>query len=70
MAFLLSYNHGPAIYGLPAAGRIGMGGTDDGMSEAKFRHRHDGWTPARQVAFLRSLRETARACGRRARMSG
>ncbi|PZQ62931.1 MAG: hypothetical protein DI544_01710 [Sphingomonas taxi] len=24
-----------------------------------FRHRHDGWTPARQVAFLRVLRETA-----------
>ncbi|MEH3047460.1 hypothetical protein [Sphingomonas adhaesiva] len=23
-----------------------------------FRHRHDGWTPARQVAFLRALRET------------
>lgn len=23
-----------------------------------FRHRHDGWTPARQVEFLTALRET------------
>jgi hypothetical protein len=26
--------------------------------EAAFRYRHDGWTLARQVAFLRALRET------------
>lgn len=25
----------------------------------RLRHRHDGWTPARQAAFLRALRECA-----------
>lgn len=34
-------------------------GNGGGNSVAAFRHRHDGWTPARQVAFLRALRETA-----------
>lgn len=26
--------------------------------QTPFRHRHDGWTPARQVDFLAALRET------------
>jgi hypothetical protein len=30
-----------------------------GVREAPFRYRHDGWTPMRQVAFLRALRTTA-----------
>lgn len=36
------------------------GDKGDGVGDemASFRHRHDGWTPARQVAFLRALRET------------
>ncbi len=29
-----------------------------GGEVAAFRYRHDGWTPARQVAFLHALRET------------
>lgn len=33
-------------------------GKSGGAGVAAFRHRHDGWTPGRQVAFLRSLRET------------
>lgn len=29
------------------------------MGTTKLRQRHDGWTPARQAAFLQALRETA-----------
>ena len=39
---------------------------DCGSGTAPYRYRHDGWTLARQVAFLRALRETANvrvACG-------
>lgn len=28
------------------------------MEQKPFRYRHDGWTPARQTAFLQALRET------------
>ena len=41
-------------------------GDNGGEGVAAFRHRHDGWTPARQVAFLRALRESGcvkAACG-------
>lgn len=34
------------------------GEAGQGEWQGAFRHRHDGWTPARQVAFLRTLRET------------
>lgn len=28
------------------------------MEQKPFRYRHDGWTPARQTAFLQALRDT------------
>jgi hypothetical protein len=51
----LSYMPCPAVWTARATWGIDMGDT----GEARFRYRHDGWTPARQMAFLRALRETA-----------
>lgn len=51
--FALSYMCAAAIHSASAFGGAAMG--SEIMS---FRHRHDGWTPARQVAFLHALRET------------
>lgn len=49
IAKILSYRPSPVYL----VRFIGSGGR---MEQKPFRHRHDGWTPARQIAFLEALK--------------
>ena len=43
----------------PRLSARGPAATTPTFTPVPVRHRHDGWTPARQIAFLQSLAETA-----------